>query len=84
MAEKEVGVAKFPERSRRVELYVVSNCFELAGVKRQLDIAVTSEDDGTDGDSRPRTPDNRAKVKPFFNSEPASRGDNIGGLNTGL
>ena len=43
-AAKPVGVAKFPERPSRVQLYVSPNGFKLPRIKRKLDIAIAVKD----------------------------------------
>ena len=52
-APEAVGVAKLPERARRVERDVAANGLELARVKRQLDVGAAIEAQRTDGGCAP-------------------------------
>ena len=52
-APEAVGVAKLPERARRVERDVAANGLELARVKRKLDVGAAVEAQRTDGGCAP-------------------------------
>ena len=79
VADEEVGVPRLPDGAGGVELYVAANGPQLARVKRQLDVAIAGEDNGTDGGSHPRTPAPLAKFEPPLDPQLAGRSLASGG-----